>query len=132
MSQENVEIVRCTIETFNEDGVETTLQYLDPAVEWLAPPEWLEERLYKGHEGIRRLASQWTDNIDGYRLDPERFIDAGDAVVVLLFGHGRIRGSAAPIEQKLGYVWEVRNRKGVRIQVYFSWEEALEAAGLEK
>jgi ketosteroid isomerase-like protein len=132
MSQENVEIVRRTIETFNVDGVEATLQYLDPKVEWLAPPEWLEERLYKGHEGIRRIASQWIDNIDGYRLDPERFIDTGDAVVVLLFGHGRIRGSAVPIEQKLGYVWEVRNRKGVRVQVYFSWEEALEAAGFEE
>jgi hypothetical protein len=72
MSQENVEIVRRTIETFNEDGVEATLQHLDPEVEWLAPPEWLEERLYEGHEGIRELASQWTDNIDGYRLDPER------------------------------------------------------------
>jgi ketosteroid isomerase-like protein len=132
MSQENVEIVRRTIEAFNGDGVQATLQYLDPEVEWLAPPEWLEERLYKGHEGIRRLASQWSENIDGYRLDPERFIDADDAVVVLLFARGRIPGGAAPIEQKLGYVWEVRDRRGVRIQVYFSWEEALEAAGLEE
>jgi ketosteroid isomerase-like protein len=132
VSQENVEIVRRTIEAFNGDGVEAALQYLDPEVEWLAPPEWLEERLYKGHDGIHRLASQWSENIDEYRLDPERFIDAGDAVVVLLFARGRIPGGAAPIEQKLGYVWEVRDRKGVRIQVYFSWEEALEAAGLEE
>lgn len=132
MSQENVEIVRRTIATFNEDGGEATLQYLDPEVEWLAPPEWLEERLYKGREGIRRLASQWSENIDEYRLDPERFIDADDAVVVLLFARGRIPGGTAPIEQKLGYVWEVRDRQGVRIQVFFSWEEALEAAGLEE
>jgi hypothetical protein len=52
--------------------------------------------------------------------------------VVLLFARGQIRGGVAPIEQKLGYVWEVRDRKGVRIQVYFSWEEALEAAGLKE
>ena len=25
----------------------------DAEVEWLAPPEWLEERLYKGHEGAQ-------------------------------------------------------------------------------
>ena len=45
---------------------------------------------------------------------------------------GRIRGSHDRVEQRIGYPWEVRNGKGVRIQVYFSWEEALEAAGLSE
>ena len=58
MSHEDVEVVRQTIEAFNRDGLDAALEYLDPEVEWLAPPEWLEDRLYKGHEGIRRLASQ--------------------------------------------------------------------------
>jgi ketosteroid isomerase-like protein len=97
------------------------------------PPEWLdEERLYKGHEGIRRIASQWTENYDEYRLHSEQFIDAGDLVVVLLFGRGRIKGSAVPIEQEVSYVWGVRNGKGVHIQVYLSWDQALEAAGLRE
>jgi ketosteroid isomerase-like protein len=101
MSQENVEIVRHTIEAFNRDGVEATLQYFDTEVEWIGPPEWLEERLYKGHEGIRRIASQWTENFDEFHLHSEQFIDAGDLVVVLLFGRGRIKGSAVPIEQEV-------------------------------
>jgi hypothetical protein len=53
------------------------------------------------------------------------FIDAGDRVVALVYQRGRIRGSADPIEQQIGYVWTVRNGKGVRGQVYFSWEEPL-------
>ena len=57
-------------------------------------------------------------------------MDAGDQVVGLVFQRGRIRGSHDPIEQRIGYVWGVRDGKGVRIQVYFSWEEALEAGGL--
>jgi ketosteroid isomerase-like protein len=130
MSHEDVEVVRRTIEAFNLDGLDAALEYLDPEVEWLAPPGWLEERLYKGHEGIRRLASQWAENFDEYHLDPHEFMDAGDQVVGLVFQRGRIRGSHDPIEQRIGYVWEVRDGKGVRIQVYFSWEEALEAGGL--
>ena len=130
MSREDVEVVRRTIEAFNLDGLDAALEYLDPEVEWLAPPEWLEERLYKGHEGIRRLASQWAENFDEYHLDPHEFMDAGDQVVGLVFQRGRIRGSHDPIEQRIGYVWEVRDGKGARIQVYFSWEEALEAGGL--
>jgi ketosteroid isomerase-like protein len=130
MSHEDVEVVRRTIEAFNLDGLDAALEYLDPEVEWLAPPEWLEERLYKGHEGIRRLASQWAENFDEYHLDPHEFMEAGDQVVGLVFQRGRIRGSHDPIEQRIGYVWEVRDGKGVRIQVYFSWEEALEAGRL--
>jgi ketosteroid isomerase-like protein len=132
MSKENVEIVRRTIETFNRDGVEDALEYFDAEVEWLGPPEWLEEHLYKGHDGIRRIASVWSESFDEYRLDPQRFIDAGDQVVALVVQRGRIKGSADPVEQMIGYVWEVRNGKGVRVQVYFSWEEALEAAGLRE
>lgn len=46
MSHEDVEVVRRTIEAFNGDGLDAALEYLDPEVEWLAPPEWLEERLF--------------------------------------------------------------------------------------
>jgi hypothetical protein len=45
MSRENVEIVRRTIEAFNHGGIAAALSYFDPEVEWLGPPEWLEERL---------------------------------------------------------------------------------------
>jgi hypothetical protein len=58
------------------------------------------------------------------------FIDAGDRVVALLYQRGRIKGSANPIELKTGYVWTVRDGKGVHVQVYFSWEEALAEAAL--
>ena len=132
MSQENVEIVRRTIETFNREDVEAALEYIDAEVEWLAPPEWLEERVYKGHDGIRRLASMWSENFDEYHLDPERYLEADDQVVALIVQRGRIKGSGDPIEQRIGFVCGVRNGKGVRFQVYFSWEEALEAAGLSE
>jgi ketosteroid isomerase-like protein len=129
-SEESVEVVRNTIEAFNRGGIEAALAYFDPAVEWLGPPEWLEEHVYKGHDGIRKIASVWGENFDQYRLDLEQAIDAGDHVVALVIQRGRIRGSADPVEQRIGYDWEVRHGKTVRVQVYFSWEEALEAVGL--
>jgi len=130
MSQENVEIVRHTLNAFNRQGVEAALAYFDPEVEWLGPPEWLEAGLYKGHDGIREIASLWTDNFDEYRLDLEKALDAGDRVVALVYQRARIKRSGDLIEQQIGYDWEVRGGKGVRVQVYFSWEEALQAVGL--
>ena len=65
------------IDAFNETSVEEALPYLHPEIEWVAPPEWLEDRLYKGHDGIRRLSAYWTQLFDEYRLIPQRVTDAG-------------------------------------------------------
>jgi ketosteroid isomerase-like protein len=132
VAEENVEIVRDTLAAFNRGGVEAALDYFDPDIEWLGPPEWLEQRLYKGHDGIRKIAAVWTENFNDYRLDLEKAIDAGDRVIALVYQRGRIKGSGNEIEQPIGYDWEVRDGKGIRVQVYFSWDEALEAAGLEE
>jgi ketosteroid isomerase-like protein len=132
MSQENVEVVRDTLAAFNRAGVEAALGYLDPNIEWLGPPEWLEERLYKGHDGIRKIAAVWTENFDDYRLDLEKAIDAGDRVIALVYQRGRIKGSDNEVEQPIGYDWGVRNGKGIRVQVYFSWEKTFEVAGLRE
>ena len=69
MSQENVELVKRSFEAFSRGGIEAALSYFDPEVEWIGPPEWLEDHLYKGHDGMRKIASVWGENFDEYRLD---------------------------------------------------------------
>ena len=125
-----MEVVRRTLEAFNRGGVEPTLQHFDSGIEWLGPPEWVEDRVYAGHDGLRRLAAVWVDNFDEYRLEPDRLIDVGDRVVALVHQRGRIKGSGAPIVQQVGFVWTVRDGRGIHVEAYFSWGEALEAAGL--
>jgi ketosteroid isomerase-like protein len=132
MTEENVEIVRRALEAFNREGVEAAMQYFDTEVEWLGPPEWLEEHLYKGHDGIRRSALLWNESFEEFRIDPQKLIDAGDQVVALAYQRGRSKGSANWIASQIAYVWTVRNRLGVRVQVYFSWEQALKAVGLDE
>ncbi|HEY6653100.1 MAG TPA: nuclear transport factor 2 family protein [Solirubrobacterales bacterium] len=119
------------IEAFNETGVEAALPYLHPEIEWVAPPEWLEDRLYKGHDGIRRLSAYWTQLFDEYRVMPQRVMDAGDGrVLLLLQQEGRIIGSADRVESPLGYLVEIRDTLVARVEIFFSWEATLEAAGL--
>jgi ketosteroid isomerase-like protein len=130
MFDDDVDLIRRTLAEFNHGGVEAALGYFDEDVEWLAPPEWLEEPVYRGHDGIRRIASMWTENFDDYRLDPERFLDGGGQVVALVFQRGRIKPTGDWIEQAIGYVWRVQDGKTVRVQVHFSWDAALEEAGL--
>jgi ketosteroid isomerase-like protein len=129
MSEETVQAVADAIAAFDEGGVEAALAYADPEIDWIAPPEWLEDRLYKGHDGLRRLAEFWTQQFDEYRLAPERFIDLDDdRVIALIHQTGKIKGSETPIELSLGWIAQVRDGKLTKVNVYFSWEAALEAA----
>jgi ketosteroid isomerase-like protein len=131
MSEGPDEVLRRVIDAFNEEGFDAALEYLDPDVQWLAPPEWLEDRLYEGRAGVRRLADFWSGQFDEYRVEPEQFIDlGGNRVLLLAHQHGRIRSSDTPVEQPVGWIVEVRGGKLVRVDVFFSWEAARTAAGL--
>jgi ketosteroid isomerase-like protein len=119
------------IDAFNETGVEAALPYLHPEIEWVAPPEWLEDRLYEGHDGIRRLSAYWTQLFDEYRVMPQRVMEAGDGrVVLLLQQEGRIIGSGDRVESPLGYLVEIRDTLVARVEIFFSWDATLQAAGL--
>jgi hypothetical protein len=61
MSQENVEIVRSSIETYNADGLEAAMAFLHPEVEWHTNLEWPEAPIFRGHDGIRELSSLLQD-----------------------------------------------------------------------
>jgi len=131
MLEERAAPILNAIEAFNETGVEAALPYLHPEIEWVAPPEWLEDRLYEGHDGIRRLSAYWTQLFDEYRLVPQRMMDAGDGrVVILLQQEGRIIGSGDLVESPLGYLAEISDTLVDRVEIFFSWEATLEAAGL--
>jgi ketosteroid isomerase-like protein len=133
MAEQAADSLRRTIEAFGTGGTEAALRHLHPEILWLAPPEWLEERMYRGHEGVRELASYWLQQFDDYRLDLERVIDLGDGrAVALLYQRGRIKESGDAIEHAIGYVAEARDGKLIRVDVYFSWEDTLAAAGLEE
>jgi len=130
VSDADVELIRAMFEVFNRGGVDAALPYFDEEVEWIAPPDWLYDPIYRGHEGLRRLASQWTAIFDDYQLLPQRFLPADDHLVVLITQRGRMKPSGDLIEQPIGYNWHIRDGKTVRVKVHFSWEAALEEAGL--
>jgi ketosteroid isomerase-like protein len=133
MSDELAAPLRGAIEAFNNEGIDAALEYFDPEIKWWAPPEWLEDRLYKGHEGVRQLSAFWTKQFDGYGLEPEKFIELGGGqVVALLRQRGRIKGSGNRIEQPIGYIAQIQRGKVTEVQVYFSWDATLDAAGLEE
>ena len=133
MAQENAERLRGMIDDFAAGGVDASLEHIHPEVSWNAPPEWLEKRVYYGHDGIRELAASWEANFEEYRLEIERLVDLdSDRAFALIHQRGTIRGSGVEIEQPVAFIAEIRDGLVARIDVFFSWEAGLEAAGLRE
>jgi len=126
-------MLRGMIDDFATGGVEASLEHIHPEITWNAPPEWLEKRVYTGHEGIRELAASWEANFEEYRLEIERLVDLdSDRALALVRQRGTIRGSGVEIEQPVAFIAGIRDGLVARVDVFFSWEVGLEAAGLRE
>jgi ketosteroid isomerase-like protein len=65
-------------------------------------------------------------------MEVEELIDAGDQVVALVRGIGRMKDSDAEIDLRFAIVFTIRDGKIATGREYFTREEALEAAGLSE
>jgi hypothetical protein len=132
MSEQDLETIRRLNAAFNAapHDIDAWLAYYHPDQEFHAPPEWPEKRVYLGREGISELAEAWFGPFDEYRWDTEEMIDAGDRVVALFHHRGRMGDQW--VEREIGAVFELREDKVIRCDAFFSWDEALEAAGVHR
>jgi ketosteroid isomerase-like protein len=130
MSEQNVEIVRRIYAAWT-DGSPRDSGLLDPGIEWVNPPDAVETGTRSGLDAFDSAAETVGDTFEDVRVDFDRFLDAGDRVVVIGTLRGRGRGSGIEAERQQGYVWTLRNGKAVRFQWFNSPGEALEAAGVE-
>jgi ketosteroid isomerase-like protein len=132
MSEENIKLVREAFEAFLSRDQEKAAQLVDPEVEFHGTVGGLQEgQVAHGQSEIDQQFEEvdleaWEER----RLEAEEFIDAGDAVVVLLHEYRRGRGSGVELEADTAVVVAVRGGRVVRIQGYMDRGAALEAAGL--
>ena len=85
-----------------------------------------------GHEGGRELAAEWSDNFEDYLWRPDQTVVLDERKAVLLGTPQRPVASRVPIEGRISAVFESDGELIKRIRFFFTWEEALVAAGSEK
>jgi ketosteroid isomerase-like protein len=132
MSQENVEVVRASLDVLSRGDLEAFMATLDPAIEWTPLDE--SEPAYAvhcGHDDVRAWLVEWAEVFPDMRWEVERILDAGrDVVVALARLLGRGGASGADVGTPVyGIVFTVRSGKIVRIEET-GRTKALEAAGL--
>jgi ketosteroid isomerase-like protein len=130
MSQENVEIVRQTLENWNRGDLDANLEYVDDDVVLRAAEGW-PETAYHGKQGVRSFAEGLAETVGGEAVI-EELIDAGEIVVLRVRAH--ITGERSGLEGDMQFTQVLTFRKGKAVLIEFFWDhqEALEAAGLSE
>ena len=132
MSQENVELVRTAMESFNLDGVDAIADQISPDFETTTPPSLsVEPDTYRGPEGVRRWFDAWEGTMDEVRFDVDELVDAGDRVIAVSRMVARSHTTGIEVEQAVALVWTLRDGRAVRLDPYATREEAVRAVGLE-
>ena len=133
MSQENVEVVKRTIEAANRRDIEAVLEEADPQVEWPHPGFHValggEATVYRGHEGVRKVLQDLFDEVE---VLVSEIRDFGDRIVVIGALRGRGAESGADVTTPWGAVVDFKDGKAIRLSDYLNPNEALEAAGLSE
>jgi ketosteroid isomerase-like protein len=124
MSQENVEIMRRGYERWNATGQIRANADLVWDVSKLG---WPDQQVYSGPEGANQFMAEWADAWDDWQLEVEDYIDAGERVVAIVNQRGRSKATGIPVEMRFAQVWTFREGQAIRMQMYASVDEALEA-----
>jgi ketosteroid isomerase-like protein len=126
----HIEVVRRVVDAQRSGNPLAALELLHPEVRYdttLRP----DGRVWHGPEGVRRAMSEWTETWENWQLEVERYIDAGDGRVLVLWSErGRAKSSGVPLAQEGVTVCTVRDGLIVAMVVSVDRAGTLRALGL--
>lgn len=130
MSEETVDVVRRAIDAYNRSDFEAirAINHPDVEVDWSASRGPVAG-IYRGADEVIDFMRDFLDTFEQVRMEAERYVDAGESVVVpnatYLKGRGGIETAA-----RSALLFEVRDGRVARIRLYQETGEALAAVGL--
>jgi ketosteroid isomerase-like protein len=132
MSQENVDLVRRSWQAVSSDGeLPFELYNADLRIENM--PEFPIQGPYDGHEGFAQWWEDLIEVIEDLRFEVKEVIDLGDGRVLSV---QRALGRATHTGIEMDVLWAsvvtLREGKIVRLQGYWTPEQAREAVGLRE
>jgi ketosteroid isomerase-like protein len=134
--EEKLRLIRESYDAFNRRDLEALLRLYDPGCEWDLSnyPEWPEEKLYRGRDGLAEFFEAWFDPWEDFYLEIEQIVDLpASRALVVGCGRGRGRVSGAEVElPPLAQIIDFRDGRFLRVDNYSDVEVGRSAAGLRE
>ncbi len=132
MSHENVEIVRRAFAATGRGDAEALIALCNPGFEMHLVGVAGEPVYYAGASGIREFFRDMAESWDAFKFEPTDIRDLGDQVLVLGAVQARGRASGIDVEDKRGWLVELRDGRATSLRSFREPQHALEAAGLSE
>ncbi len=130
LPDQNVEIVRRSLEAFDHGDIERALAAADPGlVTTRVDPDGA---VFHGPEGFLQALSEWVEDFTEWSNASEELIDAGDRVVARVHQVARGAGSGVPVEADYWLIFTLADGNVTRLDIYSDRGQALAAAGLRQ
>jgi uncharacterized protein len=122
----NADLIRPIYEEWGRGNWRTRFEVYHPNMEW----GWSDEfpglgGVYEDHEDPNPRLRSWLSPWDHWRVQAEDYLELGNHVVVLTTYHGRGKGSGVQIRRHGAHVFELRDGKVVRLEIFATRERAL-------
>ena len=131
MSQADVEVVRAAFDAYLRGDEPAMLELVAPDVVVTQFPDQIDVRDYHGHEGLRQVMADWIGTWADWSIELLDAREADGLVLATAAQRGRGKGSGAPMQNEVAFLFTLRAGTITRWQMFHSEREALEAAGLE-
>lgn len=81
--------------------------------------------IYEDHADPNPRLHTWLSEWERWRAEADEYLEIGDHVVVLTSYFGRGRGSGVEIRQEGAHVFELRDGKVVRLEIFADRQKAI-------
>jgi uncharacterized protein len=129
----NAALVQRLLEVYNERSFAENLDLLDSEIVWeMSRVQLPDGASYKGIQQLGAFVEAWDEGFEFDHVEALEIVEAGDQVVVMIRHRGRGKLSKAEVVQHFAMVWTLREGRALRMEMYPSLEEALEAVGVSR
>jgi ketosteroid isomerase-like protein len=124
-----IQALRDAYTAFNRGDIDAAVKPLDEHIEWTEPDSFPGGGTYHGREGAHRYLAQSRAGIAEGTSEPEKFIVAGNRIVVFVRANIRPKGSNEWVDLRIADVYTVRKGKAIDMHAFSDRQEALRWAG---
>ena len=130
-TEARIEALRETYAAINRNDIPAAIAILDPAIEWIEPSDYPTGGTTHGIADVealhKRSLATWAEGA----CEPERFIVAGDKIIVVAHVHVRLKDHEEWIDGRLADVYTFRNDKVIQKRTFDEPQQALDWVGVD-
>lgn len=127
-----MEVVQAAFDAYLRGDERTMFALAAPDIIVTQFPDQLDVRDYHGHEGLRHVMTDWIDTWADWSIEMRGAREADGRVLATAFQRGRGKGSGAPMQSEVAFLFTLRAGAIARWQMFRSEREALDAVRSDK